>query len=129
MELPLVTASRRRKKEISWGARPGFVGDELRILEMWIGRPVSVDRISRCVKDRCPVNRRNSGVEFDILLLFWGVSSESQCFQLVAKVQTKINFLPLEKLSSQLKIEGGGIHFSKCSCKWQFYNQGLIDNL
>lgn len=67
MELPLVTASRRRRKEISLGERPGFVGDELRILEMWTGRPVSVDRVSRCVNERCPVNRRNSGVESAML--------------------------------------------------------------
>jgi hypothetical protein len=63
------------------------------------------------------------------LLLFWGVSLESQYFQPVAKVQAKINFLPLEKLSSQLKVEGGEVGFPKYSCKWQFYNQGLIDNL
>jgi hypothetical protein len=30
----LVTASRRRRKEISCGARPGFEGDEDRIWEM-----------------------------------------------------------------------------------------------
>lgn len=58
-----------------------------------------------------------------------GVSLESQYFQPVAKVQTKINFLPLEKLSSELKVEGGEVGFSKSSSKWQFYSQGLIDNL
>jgi hypothetical protein len=54
---------------------------------------------------------------------------ESQYFQPAAKVQTKINFLPLEKLSSELRVEGGEVGFSKSSCKWQFYSQGLIDNL
>lgn len=46
-EEPLVMASRRRRKEISCGARPGFVGDEDRIWEMCIGRPVSVERTRR----------------------------------------------------------------------------------
>lgn len=87
MELPLVTASSRRKKEISWGARPGFVGDVLRIFEMWIGLPVSVERIRRWVKDLCPVNRRNSGVEFDILLL---LSWESQYFSPPTSTKQKL---------------------------------------
>lgn len=51
MEEPLVMASRRRRKEISWGARPGEVGEEERIWEMWTGRPVSVERTRRCARD------------------------------------------------------------------------------
>lgn len=43
---------------------------------MWTGRPVSVERISRCVKDRWPVNLRNSGVEFDILAGYRGIVME-----------------------------------------------------
>jgi len=66
MELPLVMASSRRRKETSWGARPGCVGDELRILEICTGRPVRVDRTSRWTKDLCPVKRRNSGKEVDM---------------------------------------------------------------
>lgn len=69
MEEPLVTASRRRRKETSCGARPGFVGEELRILEMWMGRPVRVAMVRRRVKDRWPVNRRYSGEEPDIVAL------------------------------------------------------------
>jgi len=46
-----VILSRRRRKEISCGARPGFVGDEERIWEIWMGRPVSVERTRRWVRD------------------------------------------------------------------------------
>ena len=55
---PLVMVSRRRRKETSWVARPGWVGDEERMFEMRMGRPVRVERIRRCVRYLCPVNRR-----------------------------------------------------------------------
>lgn len=67
MEEPLVTASRRRRRDISWGARPGWVGEEERILEMCTGRPVRVERTRRWAKDLCPVKRRNSVPGPDIL--------------------------------------------------------------
>ena len=57
----MVIESSSRKKEISCGARPGFVGEEERISEMWMGFPVSVERTSRCVRCLCVVKRRNSG--------------------------------------------------------------------
>jgi hypothetical protein len=50
IEEPLVIDSRRRRKEISCGASPGVV-EELRIWEMWRGRPVKVERIRRWVRD------------------------------------------------------------------------------
>lgn len=53
--------SRRRRKEISCAARPGLVGDEERIWEMWIGRPVRVERTRRWARDLWVVKRRNSG--------------------------------------------------------------------
>ncbi len=55
-----MTASSSRRKDISCGARPGCVGEELRLLEMWMGRPVNVNYTRRCVKALWPVNRRNS---------------------------------------------------------------------
>lgn len=67
MTEPLVMLSRRRRKDISCGARPGLVGEEERICEMWTGRPVKVERTSRCVRDLCVVNRRNSGAGAAIL--------------------------------------------------------------
>lgn len=45
------------------------MGEELRILEMWMGRPVRVAMVRRRVKDRWPVNRRYSGEEPDIVAL------------------------------------------------------------
>jgi hypothetical protein len=61
--------SRRRRKEISCGARPGFVGDEERIWETCMGRPVSVERTRRCARDLWAVKRRNSGVGVAIVVL------------------------------------------------------------
>jgi len=52
--------SRRRRKDISWGARPGVVEEE-RIWETWMGRPVRVERTSRWLKDLWVVNRRYWG--------------------------------------------------------------------
>lgn len=66
MEEPLVMDSSRRRKEISWGARPGVV-DEERIWETWSGRPVSVERTRRCVSDLWLVKRRYSGGGADML--------------------------------------------------------------
>ena len=54
---PFVTASRRRKKDISYGARPRFVGEEDRISDMRTARPVSVERSSRWAKNRWVVKR------------------------------------------------------------------------
>lgn len=48
--------SRRRKSEISCGARPGFVGFLDRIWEMCMGRPWSVARTRREHKEWWPVN-------------------------------------------------------------------------
>lgn len=49
---PFVMESRRRRKEISCGARPtALVGEEDRIWEMWMGRPVKVERTRRWVRD------------------------------------------------------------------------------
>lgn len=42
--------SSRRRKDISCGARPGEVGEEERIWEMWMGFPVSVERTRRDVR-------------------------------------------------------------------------------
>jgi hypothetical protein len=53
------------------------------------------------------------------------VSLESQYFQPATKVQTKINFLPLEKLLLYPQIEGGETHLSKFFCKWQIYRHTL----
>jgi hypothetical protein len=53
--------SRSRRKETSCGARPGCVGDEERICEIWIGRPVRVERTRRWVRDLWVVKRRYSG--------------------------------------------------------------------
>lgn len=41
-----MTASRRRRKDISCDARPGCVGEDERIWEMCTGRPVRVERTS-----------------------------------------------------------------------------------
>jgi hypothetical protein len=61
MCVPLVIASIRRSREISWGARPG--GREvLRILVILIGLPVRVDKTSRIERLRCPVNWRAEGI-------------------------------------------------------------------
>lgn len=65
MEEPLVIDSSRRRKEISWGARPGVVDWE-RIWEMWRGRPVRVERTRRWVRERWLVKRRYSGGGADI---------------------------------------------------------------
>jgi hypothetical protein len=62
-----VTVSRRRRREISKGARPGFVGEELRILETYIGLPVKVERTSRCARKRCPVKRTKTGFCDDMI--------------------------------------------------------------
>jgi hypothetical protein len=67
---PFVTLSKRRRKEISCGARPGFVGDEERIWEIWMGLPVSVERTRRCVRDLWVVKRRNSGAGVAIAICF-----------------------------------------------------------
>jgi hypothetical protein len=80
MTLPLVTASRRRRKETSWGARPGLVGEPLRILEMWTGRPVRVDRTRRWVKAWCPVKRKNSGLSPDMAVDGEVLVSEIDCW-------------------------------------------------
>ncbi len=56
-------ASRRRRKEISCAARPGLVGEDERICEMWTGRPVRVERTRRCARELWPVKRRNSGAD------------------------------------------------------------------
>lgn len=61
-----MTASRRRRKETSWGASPGAVGDELRMPEMWTGLPVKVERMRRWVNDLWPVRRRYSGFGVDM---------------------------------------------------------------
>lgn len=54
--------SRRRRKDTSCGARPtALVGEEERICEIWMGRPVRVERTRRCVKDWWVVNRKYSG--------------------------------------------------------------------
>lgn len=66
--VPLVMLSRRRRKEISCGARPGFVGEEERMLEIATGRPVSVERTSRWARDLCDVKRRYSGAGAAIVL-------------------------------------------------------------
>lgn len=101
MELPLVMASRSRRKDISCGARPGLVGDVLRILDMCTGRPVRVERVRRLVNDRWPVNRRNSG-EFD-MMPWLPVLYLCRGYFVVARypstlyawvVYKKINFLP-----------------------------------
>lgn len=64
---PLVTASRRRRNEISWGARPGFDGELERIWEMWTGLPVRVARTRRYARFFCDV-RRTGGWERAILM-------------------------------------------------------------
>lgn len=48
------------------------MGEEERICEMWMGRPVRVERMSRCVKDLWVVKRRNSGAGAAIVLLIEG---------------------------------------------------------
>lgn len=58
---PFVTASSRRSRLTSWGARPGAVGEEERICEMRIGRPVRVARMRRCARYLWPVNLRGGG--------------------------------------------------------------------
>ena len=55
---PLVRDSRRRRKEISWGARPGDVGEFERIWEIWTARPRRVERTRREARDLWPVRRR-----------------------------------------------------------------------
>jgi hypothetical protein len=65
-----VILSKRRRKEISCGVRPGFVGDEERIWEMWIGFPVSVERTRRWVSDLWVVKRKNSGAGVAIVIYF-----------------------------------------------------------
>lgn len=66
MELPLVTASRRRRKETSWLASPGLVGDDGRICDILTGLPVSVERTRRCRRDLCPVKRNGGCAVVDI---------------------------------------------------------------
>lgn len=61
-----MTASSRRRKETSWLARPGLVGEDGRICDILTGRPVSVERIRRCRKDLWPVNRSGGCVVVDI---------------------------------------------------------------
>lgn len=56
-------ASRRRRKETSWGARPGAECDEERICDMRTVRPVRVARTSRCARCLEPVNLRAGGPE------------------------------------------------------------------
>lgn len=73
--------SRRRRKETSWGARPGFVGEEDRICEMWTGFPVRVESTSRWVRDLWVVKRRNSG---DGAAIMW--LRLYCCFEVVWKV-------------------------------------------
>lgn len=63
---PLVTASSIRRKETSEGERPGLVGLDGRICEMWIGRPRSVERTSRRGSAWCEV-KRSGGC--DVLIL------------------------------------------------------------
>jgi hypothetical protein len=53
--------SSKRRKEISWGARPGALVEVERMREMWMGRPARVERTRRWVKDLWVVKRRNSG--------------------------------------------------------------------
>jgi hypothetical protein len=68
--------SRSRRKEISCGARPGLVGEEERIWEMWIGLPVSVERMRRVVRWWWVVKRRYSGAGAAIMgFESWGVGS------------------------------------------------------
>ena len=62
--------SKRRRKDISWGARPGDVGEEERICEMWIGFPVRVERTRRVVRCWWVVKRRYSGAGVVIVVLF-----------------------------------------------------------
>ena len=55
---PLVTASRRRRKEISCGARPGEDGELGRMEVIWMERPVRVERTRRVVMEDWVVKRR-----------------------------------------------------------------------
>jgi hypothetical protein len=66
MKEPFVSESSSRKKENSYGVRPG-VRDVERIWEMWIAVPVSVASTSRCRSELCVVNRMGA-VEVGILL-------------------------------------------------------------
>jgi hypothetical protein len=68
MTEPFVILSKRRRKEISCGVRPGFVVDEERIWEMWIGFPVSVERTRRWASDLWVVKRKNSGAGVAIVI-------------------------------------------------------------
>ena len=34
------------------------MGDEVRILDIWTGRPVSVENTRRCIRDLCDSNRK-----------------------------------------------------------------------
>lgn len=58
---PLVMDSRRRRKETSWGARPGAVGEDERIWVMRMGRPVKVASTRRWTRYFEPVNFRGAG--------------------------------------------------------------------
>lgn len=76
--------SRRRRKEISCGARPGEVGDEERIWEMWMGFPVRVERTRRVVRWWWVVKRRYSGAGAAIMNLCWedGLVVVASCWSL-----------------------------------------------
>jgi len=60
-------ASSSRRKETSCEARPGFVGDDDRIWDIRIARPVSVARTRRRVSARWVVNFRGGGEDVAIL--------------------------------------------------------------
>ena len=90
--------SRRRRKETSWGARPGLDGEEDRICEIWIGFPVRVESTSRWVRDLWVVKRRNSGAGaaimwFAVVLLFLG-----SCLENIELLRFCFDFAHFKKL-------------------------------
>lgn len=80
---PFVRASRRRRREISCGARPGDVVEEGRIWEIWMGVPVRVLRRRR-VRMLVWVLRRRGGVGglrgVSLVILWVGGRAWSWCF-------------------------------------------------
>lgn len=69
MELLFVMVFNSCRKEILWGVRLGFVGEEFWILEMWIGWLVSVESIRCWVKCLWFVKCRNLGLELDMVMI------------------------------------------------------------
>ena len=81
---PLVRDSRRRRREISCGLRPGLVGLLGRMPDMWIERPRRVERTRREEREECVVRRRG-GRDVDIL-----VSNMTGQRARLARLRTKV---------------------------------------